>query len=357
MKIGHTDVATLDRPYLIAEIGVNYFDIANQRDVSPLEAAAEMVEEAADAGVDAVKFQSYTARKLASKHSPAYWDTDEESTSTQYELFEKYDSFGAEEFETIARLATEHDVAFLSTPFDSGAVEYLEDLVPAYKMASADITNEPLLRQIARKEKPLILSTGASTIGEIEAAVRQIEDEQSGTPDIALLHCVLEYPTSPENANLRMIEHIGAAFPQYVTGYSDHVPPDEGMITLLHSYVKGADIIEKHFTLDKSLPGNDHYHAMDPDDVRAFRRNVELLEETKGQRRKEPLPTEADARENARRSLVAAEAIAEGERIERAHVAVKRPGTGIPPTMLNVVIGRAATMDIEVDEVLTWKHV
>lgn len=357
MHIAEVDLDSLSHPYLIAEIGVNYFDIAEQRGISPLAAAREMVTEAADADVDAVKFQSYTAEKLASKHSPAYWDTDEESTPTQYELFQKYDAFGEEEFRAVAEHASDHDVAFLSTPFDSDAVDYLEDLVPAYKVASADITNDPLLRHIARKGKPILLSTGASTIGEIDTAVRMIEGESDDEPEIVLLHCVLEYPTSAENANLAMIEHIDAAFPEYVTGYSDHVPPDGSMITLLNSYVRGASVIEKHFTLDKSLPGNDHYHAMDPDDVRTFRRNVELFESTTGQRRKMPLQTESEARANARRSIVANEAIDEGDLIDRSQLSIKRPGTGIEPSLLDVVVGRMARKDIEEDEILTWDHV
>ncbi len=156
MKINNIDIENRTQPYLIAEIGVNYFDIAEQRGISPIAAAKEMVREAATAGVDAVKFQSYSADQLASKNSPAYWDTSEESTESQYELFAQYDDFGEAEFEEIATWTAEnHDVDFLSTPFDFHAVEYLEDLVPAYKIASADITNHPLLRQIAQKEKPV----------------------------------------------------------------------------------------------------------------------------------------------------------------------------------------------------------
>ena len=357
MKINDRDIENWQQPYLIAEIGVNYFEIAENRDISYLEAAEKMIAEAATAGVDAVKFQSYSADKLASKQSPSYWDTSEESTESQYDLFSQYDDFGAEEYEAIARWTYKnHDVDFLSTPFDFQAVDYLEDLVPAYKVASADITNHPLLRYIARKGKPILLSTGASTIGEIDDAVRVIEEEDSD-PELCLLHCILQYPTYPENANLGMIGHLRDLYPQYTSGYSDHVPPDKGMITLLCSVVHGAKIIEKHFTLDKSLEGNDHYHAMDPGDVRKFRENVELLCTTSGSSWKAPIDVEENGREYARRSLVAARQVDEGEKINPEDISIKRPGTGISPTMLDVVTGRTAKRHIEADEILTWELV
>lgn len=343
-----------EQPYLIAEIGVNHFDIAEQRDISSIAAAKEMVAEAATAGIDAVKFQSYSADQLASRNSPAYWDTSEESTESQYELFTQYDDFGAAEFEEIAKWTVEnHDVDFLSTPFDSQAVEYLEELVPAYKVASADITNHPLLRQIARKEKPVLLSTGASTIGEIDEAVRVIEEEAQD-PEIGLLHCILQYPTDPENANLGMIDHLNKIYPEYTAGYSDHVPPDDGMVTLLNSVVNGAAIIEKHFTLDKSLDGNDHYHAMNPEDIQIFRKNMKRLIVTTGQSKKEPIATETDSRKYARRSLVATVDIEQGEKITREQMGIKRPGVGISPTMLEVVIGRKAQKKVRTDEIITW---
>lgn len=355
MRIGDVDVDEVP-VLLVAEIGVNHFDIAEQRDIAPLAAAKEMVREAAEAGVGAVKFQSYTAEKLATEDSPAYWDTDEEATTSQFELFERYDDFGADEFGELAAYANERGVEFLSTPFDAGAVEYLDDLVPAFKVASADITNHPLLREIGARGKPVLLSTGASTVGEIADAVDVLRDEGDVLP-IVLLHCVLDYPTDADDANLRMIEHLKRAFPGTLVGYSDHVLPDESMITLVNAYVKGARVIEKHFTLDKELPGNDHYHAMDPADVRTFMRNVELIERTNGLARKEPLPVEMDSRTYARRSLVAIRAIPRGEEITRDMIAIKRPGTGISPTMLDLVVGRTATERIEVDRVIQWDQI
>ena len=357
MKINNTDVDNREQPYLIAEIGVNYFDIAEERNISPIEAAKEMVTQAATAGVDAVKFQSYSADQLASKQSPAYWDTSEESTESQYELFSQYDDFGAEEFEEIARWTEKnHDVEFLSTPFDFQAVDYLEELVPAYKVASADITNHPLLRCIARKEKPILLSTGASTIGEVDDAVRVIEEEDSN-PELCLLHCILQYPTDVENANLGMIRHLNSTFPEHDVGYSDHVPPDKEMLTLISSTLQGATVVEKHFTLDKSLSGNDHYHAMDPDDVRSFRSNLNHIRKTIGLRRKQPISVEMDSRTHARRSLVAAQDLNKGTTISHEDLEIKRPGTGIPPTMLDEIVGRTIRQDIDSDAVLKWENI
>jgi len=344
-------------PYLIAEIGVNYFDIAEQRDIPPLEAAKAMIREASEAGADAVKFQSYSAEALATKRSTAYWDTDEEATETQYELFDQYDDFGATEFETISRWTNNnYPVDFLSTPFDFQAVDYLSDIVQAYKVASADITNHPLLRRIAREGKPVILSTGASTIGEIDDAVHVLNEEGSDL-DLCLLHCVLQYPTDQENANLRMIEHLSDVYPEVLVGYSDHVPPDDGMVTLLNATFQGARIIEKHFTLDKTLEGNDHYHAADPHDIRTLVQNLDHLSKTAGMRRKQPISAEETSRVHARRSLVATAKIEEGEPITRDIVAIKRPGSGIPPSCINEVIGRIARCSIEEDEVISWDQV
>ena len=357
MLIDNTNVDGRAQPYLIAEIGVNHFDIADERDISPMEAAKQMIGAAAEAGVDAVKFQSYSADRLAAKQSPAYWDTDEEETDSQYELFTQYDEFGAREFERLAAWTSDsYDVDFLSTPFDFHAVDYLEPLVPAYKIASADLTNHPLLRRIAATGKPILLSTGASTVGEIDEAVRVIESELSD-PELCLLHCILQYPTDPANANLGMIDHIDEAFPEYAVGYSDHVPPDESMMTLVNATVHGASVIEKHFTLDKTLEGNDHYHAMDPEDVRTFRRNIERLATTTGEATKAPIEAESDSRTHARRSLVATSDIAEGETIEPRHIALKRPGTGISPAMMDIVLGREARMEIDAETIITWEMV
>jgi N-acetylneuraminate synthase len=301
-----------------------------------------------------VKFQAYSAEALASKDSPAYWDTTKETINNQYDLFQQYDDFGESEFNEIAEWTTSnHDIAFLSTPFDYHAVEYLDPIVPAYKIASADITNHPLLRQIAQKHKPILLSTGASSIGEINDAV-QIIEEESSNPELCLLHCILQYPTDRKNANLAMIKHLSEIYPEYMVGYSDHVLPDDCMLTLVNAVVHGAQIIEKHFTLDKNLEGNDHYHAMNPEDVQTFRKNIQHIRQTRGQYRKQSIKEEEDSRKYARRSLVAANDICKGDTILQDDLAIKRPGTGISPPMMNSVVGRKTKRDIDEDEILCW---
>ncbi len=332
------------RPFIIAEAGVNY--------ENSMETALKMVEEAAEAGADAIKFQSYKAGKIASKYSPSYWDTAKESTTSQHELFQKYDKFDTAHYRKLAEKAREKGIWFLSTAFDHNFADELEPLMPLYKIASADLTNFPLLKHCAKKGKPLVMSVGASNIGEIERAVQTVED--AGNNKIVLLHCVLSYPTAPQNANLRIIEHLQKIFPEYTIGYSDHVPPHENCIALTTAWLLGARIIEKHFTLDKSLPGNDHYHAMNPEDLRNFRKQCDLVTEMLGQQKKEVLECEKEPRKQARRSLVAARDFKKGESIQLSEILIKRPGTGIAPEYLDIVADKMLNRDIKEDELLQW---
>lgn len=349
MIIGKRTLARgrFQRPYIIAEAGVNH--------EGSLDVAMEMVRRAAQAGADAVKFQTYTAETLASRHSPSYWDTSKEPTRSQYELFKKYDRFGDREYERLAQVAAECGVDFLSTPFDLRAVDMLEPLVPAYKIASADITNLPLLRRVAQKGKPILLSTGASTVSEIHRALEIVRAE--GNEQVALLHCVLNYPTAYQDANLGMIAHMRRIFPDHVIGYSDHTPADRMDEVLLLAWLLGAQVLEKHYTHDKTLPGNDHYHAMDADDLARFVGRVQFAEVLFGSDEKRYLPSEEAARAHARRSVVAARRIPKGATISPEDVICKRPGTGIPPTLYDFVVGGTALADVDADEVLTFDKV
>ena len=333
-----------DRPYLIAEAGVNHENC--------LETAIKMVEEAASAGVDAIKFQSYKAETLASKQSPAYWDLESEPTTSQYELFKKLDHFGDDEYRALAEKAREVGIDFLSTPFDLRFADILEPLMPAYKIASADLTNDVLLAHVARKGKPVILSVGASTLAEVHEAVGVVRD--NGNPPLALLHCVLSYPCRPGDANLDVIPTLAEAFPGCTVGYSDHVPPDPTATILTTAWLLGARILEKHFTLDKSKPGNDHYHAMDPDDVRVFRKQCALVHELRGAGRKDVLECEAAARIHARRSLVAGRELAPGDTLASTDLEIKRPGHGIAPRFRELIVGKKVRREVAEDEVLTW---
>ena len=267
--------------FIIAEVGVNYFDIAQKEQISVLDAAKYMIDEAAEHGADAVKFQTYKATTLASKNSPAYWDQGEEPTGSQYELFSKFDKFGEEDYRELAQTCAKKGVVFISTPFDFQSADYLEPLMPMYKISSSDLTNLPFIEHIAKKGKPIFLSTGAATIGETEQAVNTILE--TGNREICLLHCVLDYPTEYSDANLNVIKHLQQIFPEHLVGYSDHTRPDATMLTVTTAYLFGAKVIEKHFTLDKTLPGNDHYHAMDTSDLDKLVYNIDLLGKVGGQ--------------------------------------------------------------------------
>lgn len=268
-----------NNPFLIAEIGVNYYDIAKKENITNIDAAKLMIKEAKISGADAVKFQSYKADTIASKNSPAYWDQSEEPTDSQYQLFKKFDSFGKEEYRELADYCRETGIIFLSTPFDFDSIDYLDEFMDVYKISSSDLTNIPFIKAIAKKQKPMILSTGASTIEEVKLAIKTIEDE--GNSEIGLMHCVLSYPTEYEDVNLLMIKYLKDNFPNYDIGFSDHTRPDDKMLVLTTAYLYGANIIEKHYTLDKALKGNDHYHGMDPNDIKIFKDNVRFIKRIK----------------------------------------------------------------------------
>lgn len=339
-------------PFLIAEIGVNFYDIAKKEGISDIDAAKLMIDEAKSCGVDAVKFQSYKAETIASRNSPAYWDLSEEPTTSQFELFKKFDKFGADEYRELAEYCKSIGIMFLSTPFDFESVDYLDEFMDIYKISSSDLTNIPFIKYIASKNKPILLSTGASTIREIQDAVNAIEEVS--TVDIAIMHCVLSYPTAYEDANLLMIKDLAEHFPNYEIGYSDHTKPDENMVILTTAYNYGANILEKHFTLDKTLQGNDHYHAMDPKDVSKFRDNIMFLSKINGKRNKQPLICESSSRKEARRSIVTTRNIKKGDVITNEDLTFKRPGTGIYPSEIDNIIGKIANEDIAEDTLISY---
>lgn len=342
----------MSRPFVIAEVGVNFYDTARVLGITPLEAAKMYIDQAKKAGVDAVKFQSYKANTIVSKNSPAYWDTTKESTPTQYELFLKFDHFGEAEYRELCEYSRQAGIKFMSTPFDYASADYLCDMIDIYKISSSDLSNHPFLEYIAKKGKPIYLSVGASYLSEVEEAVRVIQ--MAGCKELCLLHCVLSYPCKDEDANLNMIKGLKRVFPQLKIGYSDHTLPDENMTILTTAYLYGAEVIEKHFTLDKTLEGNDHYHAGDPSDFKKAIDNFKLIETISGQTEKTVLNCELVPRREARRSLVLTRDMKCGEILTEDCVMAKRPGTGISPKDMEIVMGRAVKMDLPEDTVLTW---
>ena len=332
----------LYQPYIIAEVGVNH--------EGSMELAKRLIDEAKEGGADAVKFQSYKAETLASKDSPSYWDTTKEPTTSQYELFKKHDSFWIDEMRELKEYCNKVDIEFMSTPFDIESADFLDDMMDVYKISSSDITNKPFIEYICKFDKPIILSTGASSLNEIQEAVSWIE--KFGNP-LSLLHCVLNYPTPDENANLGMILDLKQKFPNKIIGYSDHTLPKDMKVCEMAT-ILGSVIIEKHFTHDKTLQGNDHYHAMDKEDLKLYRKNLERTFKILGSFKVEALEDEEKARVNARRSLVAKRFIPKGKIIEESDLTFKRPAFGVSPKFIDDIVGKEALEDINEDTVIKW---
>lgn len=343
--LGKTKIYQNSSPYIIAEIGVNHEGDINQ--------AKKLIDLAKEGGANAAKFQTYKANTIASKNSPSYWDTSKESTKSQYELFLKYDSFGEREYYSLYEHCKSNEIDFISTPFDHFSVDFLDEILPFYKISSSDITNIPLLEYISSKKKPIVLSTGASSINEINLALTKMEE--AGANNIALLHCILNYPTSYENANLEMIKHMKNTYEERIIGYSDHTLPDSSMSVLSAAFLLGAVIIEKHFTHDKTLPGNDHYHAMDINDLKIFKERLKFLQTIKGNySNKTDIPSEQISRKNARRSLVINKDLSAGVILKKSDLICKRPGNGISPIDIDKVVGCKINKKLKNDDILNW---
>ena len=343
-EIARVGAGPLRQPYVIAEAGVNH--------EGDLNIARQLIQEAADAGADAIKFQTYRADTIAVKNSPAYWDLNSEPTTSQYALFSKYDKFWKKEFEQLTLWCERSGIEFLSTPFDIESAEFLNDLMAVFKVSSSDITNKPFIQFMCEFGKPLLISTGASNLEEIDEMLNWIDEEKN---PVSLMHCVLNYPTPEELANLAMIKGLKKRYTSRVIGYSDHTLP--GNMDSLHTaWLIGAQILEKHFTHDKGLPGNDHYHAMDARDLKIFRERVARTQIVLGDEDKRALEDEESARQNARRSLVAAVDIVSGTTLTKSMLTWKRPAHGISPSEIDNVVGRKAIIDIASDEIIYPTH-
>ncbi|MGB1031910.1 MAG: N-acetylneuraminate synthase family protein [Flavobacteriales bacterium] len=332
----------LSKPYVIAEAGVNH--------EGSMDLAKRLIDEATEGGAHAIKFQTYKAETIASKDSPYYWDINKEPTRSQFELFKKYDKFWKSEYEALARYCETAGIEFMSTPFDVESAKFLNEMMPVFKVSSSDITNLPFIEFMCGFNKPMILSTGASYLWEIQQAVEVIE--KSGNP-LCLMHCVLNYPTPDANANLGMIKSLIKQFPDHVPGYSDHTLPKD-MEVMKMATLLGAAVIEKHFSHDKTLPGNDHYHAMDKEDLKHYWKQMDRTFDLLGTFEITAIEDEKPARANARRSLVASREIPAGKVIDRDDLTWKRPAKGISPREIENVLGKKAAKTIAEDEILMW---
>ena len=343
-RIGDRWVGDGEPCFIVAEAGANH-----NRDLTM---AKELIAVAAEAKADAVKFQTYSAETLYSKKTPKFSYLEGLSDKSTWDLIKEIE-LPREWQEELAQEAKKRGILFMSTPFDRRAVDELDALgVPAFKIASFEIVDLPLVRYAASKGKPMIVSTGLADYEDIQdafGACREVGNEQ-----VVLLQCASLYPAPPERINLRAMETMRRAFGTLV-GLSDHTL---GIHISVAAPAVGACVIEKHYTLSRSLKGPDHPFAIEPAELRELVRQVREVEAALGDGRKlGPAPDELEMHQKARRSLVAACAIPKGTRIEPDMVTIKRPGYGIPPKFLRLVVGRAARQDIDADDVITWEAI
>ena len=331
--------------YLIAEAGANH--------EGDIKKAFQLIDAAKESGVDAIKFQNYTAEKLTTKNAPKYWN-DGIKNESQFDVFSKLDTLSADEWKQIFEYAKKKNITCFSTPFDLESVELLDSFdIPAYKIASADITHLELIKKIASKNKPIFLSTGMASMEEIHEAVSTIEDQ--GNEEIIIMHCITSYPTKPEDANLDMIKSLDLEFPDYNIGYSDHTL---GTDIASYSVFYGSKCVEKHFTYDKNLSvSRDHRLSLNSDDFKELIKKIKLIEMSRGSRARDNFSAESNAVEFARRSIVSKYAIPKGTEITENMIDVKRPGTGILPKYFFKIIGSKTLKDIPEDSTIQWNDI
>lgn len=341
VQIADRSIGSGNPCFIIAEAGVNHN--------ADMEMAAALIEAAADAGADAVKFQTYRTDQLVTTWAPKapYQFQTTDAGESQYEMLRRLE-LSREDHHTITQRCRDLGITFLSTPFDRESADLLEDLdVPAYKIPSGELTNQSLLRHIGSKGRTLILSTGMADLAEVESAVRTLEE--AGNREIILLHCVSNYPAKPEEVNLRAMETMRNTF-GYNVGFSDHTL---GVEVALAAVAMGACVLEKHLTLDRSLPGPDHRASLEPQELISLVAGIRKVEAALGSGEKVPAQSEVETAGAVRKSLVAACHIPAGTVITEAMLAVRRPGTGIPPSRIETLLGRRAVVDIEKSQALT----
>lgn len=331
IKICDKKIGDGEPTFVIAEAGINHD--------GKLAQAKKLVQEAGNAGADAVKFQVFKAEEFCSKNSKYFG------------LFKALE-FTTEEWIEIAELARGVGITFSASVFGENSADILEKIgSPMYKIASGDITYLSLLNYVAMKRTPIVLSTGMATIGDVEAAIQEIY--RTGNKKVALLHCVSNYPTKHEEANLRVVQTLKDLF-RVPVGFSDHTV---GSLIPIAAAAIGANLVEKHFTLNRNLPGPDHKFSLEPSQFKEMVENIRTVERSLGDGVKRLTKGEEKLKKLARRSLVARIAVPKGSRITRNAVKIVRPGNGIDPKFLNVVMGRVARRDIGENEPITWDKI
>ena len=342
IQIKNRNITGDSQVFIIAEAGVNHN--------GSVAMAKNLVDVAVQAGADAIKFQTFKAENLVTKNvqKASYQKLTTDAQESQYEMLRRLE-LSYEQHLEIVDYTNQTGILFLSTPFDFESVDLLEKLgVSAYKISSGDLTNLPFLEYIAGKNKPMILSTGMASLGEVEEAVATIQN--TGNQQIVLLHCTTNYPTDYEDVNLKAMLTLKDAF-RLPVGYSDHTL---GMEVPIAAVALGACVIEKHITLDRNLPGPDHRASMEPQELKLLVQKVRNTEAALGTGMKKPTPSEKDALSVARKSIVAAVDITSGTVITERMLTFKRPGTGLPPKFYPYLIGRKARSDIPQDKLLEF---
>lgn len=347
IKIGNKEIKNYGEPYVIAEIGANHN--------GNIELAKKLIDKAVECGADAVKFQSWTPTSLICKEeydkNQTYNDSPKKHFGSLKAMVEKYYLREEQHFE-LKEYCDKIGVDFCSTPFSKEEVDLLMKLnVPFIKVASMDINNLELLRYMAKQNKPIILSTGMSTLGEIEKAVEVIEEE--GNNQIILLHCISIYPPAYEDINLNNILMLEKTF-NYPVGFSDHTI---GTSIPLAAVALGSCIIEKHFTLDKDMPGWDHEISADPEELEVICKESKNIVKSMGNFKRIVSEAEKEKLKKFRRSIIIARNMKKGEEIKLEDLEFKRPGTGIRPDELSYVIGKVVIRNIEKDEILKWEDI
>ncbi len=329
----------MKKTLIIAEAGVNHN--------GDLSMAKKLVEEAKRCGADIVKFQTFHSKKLASKYAAMaeYQKENLGTEETQADMLSKL-ALTHEEYIELAQHCKKVGIQFLSTPFDIESIRFLDDLQEIWKIPSGEITNYPYLVEIGKTKKKVIISTGMAEMEEIAEAIKLLKE--NGTKDITILHCTTEYPAEIRDVNLRAMERMREEF-GYPVGYSDHT---EGIEVDLAAVALGAAVIEKHFTLDRGLPGPDHKASLEPDELKLMVDGIRKIEAALGSTEKKLSETELRNRETVRKSIVAGRKIRAGECFTEENITTKRPGTGISPMKWNEVLGMRAGRDFEEDELI-----
>jgi len=342
IQIGNRRVGPQHPVFIIAEAGVNH-------NGQP-ELARQLVDAAFRSGADAVKFQSFVASEMISAAAPKaeYQLQTTDPTETQLEMVQRLE-LSPTAHQTLNDYCRDLGIQFLSTPFDRTSADLLNELeVPAFKISSGDVTDWPFLDYVARRGKPIILSTGMSYLSEVAQALKVIRD--AGNHETILLHCVSNYPAAASDVNLRAMKTMADEF-QVPVGFSDHTA---GTNVAIAAVALGASVIEKHLTLDKNLPGPDHRASLEPEEFKALVEGIRAVESALGNGDKEPAASESDTRRVARRSLVSANPLDEGTILRSEMLSEMRPGTGISPSAIGDVLGRRLRRKLESGELLSW---